>query len=430
MTAIVLFAIIHSSMDLFSELSRKSRGWANNKYFQILLSVAISVFIFYAGFYSGSNRALTDFSPSELAGGTQEADLTPYWKAWDLLEEKFAPASTTAPQVSAQEKIWGSIAGLAASYGDPYTTFFPPVQSKMFGDEISGSFGGVGMEIDIKNGLLTVVSPLKGTPAYKAGVKAGDKIIKIGNTAASSLSVGEAVKLIRGEIGTQVSITFAREGVEDVFVKTMTREQIDIPTIETKQLESGVFVISLYNFSAVSPNLFRSALREFIESGDDKLILDLRGNPGGYLEAALDMASWFLPSGKVVVSEDFGDKRSPEVYESKGYDVFNDNLKFAILIDRGSASASEILAGALQENGKAVLVGENTFGKGSVQELIDITDDTSLKITVAHWLTPTGKSISNGGLKPDIAVELTEENTKNGADPVLNRAVEYLVNGK
>ena len=283
------------------------------------------------------------------------------------------------------------------------------------------------MEIAIQEGVLTVIAPLKDTPADKAGVLAGDKILMIGEVSALNMSADEAVKLIRGEPGTPIDITFARKGINEPLVKTLVRSNISIPTINTKLLPSNVFVIELYSFSATSPNLLRSALREFIESGSDKLILDLRNNPGGYLEAALDMASWFLPTGKTVVTEDFGEKRDSRIYRSKGYDIFTDKLKFAILINEGSASASEILAGALREYNKAILVGNKTFGKGSVQELVSITSETSLKVTVAHWLTPLGNSISNNGLVPDIEVKLTEENTKNGADPQLNAAVDYLL---
>jgi carboxyl-terminal processing protease len=193
-----------------------------------------------------------------------------------------------------------------------------------------------------------------------------------------------------------------------------------------KQLENGVFLIELYNFSANSPNLFRAALRQFIESGSDKMIFDLRGNPGGFLEAAIDMASWYLPAGKVVVREDFGGARSEKVYRSRGYDIFTDNLKFAILVNGGSASASEILAGALSEHDKAILIGEKTFGKGSVQELINITPNTSLKITVARWLTPNGRSISEEGITPDILVKRTAEDIAASRDPQLQKAIEIL----
>lgn len=395
---------------------------------QIFYSVLIVLAVFTIGFFVGKKSSTNYQSVRFLnATTTESVDMDPFWKTWGVLEEKFAPASTTTPPVSNQDKLWGAIQGLTASYGDPYTVFFPPVESKAFEEEISGSFSGVGMEIGVNNGVLTVVAPLKGSPAEAAGVKAGDKIIMIGDKSSLNMSTDEAVKLIKGEAGTSVTITFSREGVKEPIVKTITRTVIDIPTVNTKLLPSGVFVIELYNFSANSPGLFRGALREFVESGSDKLVLDLRNNPGGYLEAALDMASWFLPTGKVVVTEDFGGKQEKKEYRSKGYDIFNENLKFAILVNEGSASASEILAGALKEYGKATLIGQRTFGKGSVQELLSVTSNTSLKVTVAHWYTPLGNSISNGGLAPDIEIKLTKENTANGNDPVLNKAVEFLL---
>lgn len=397
------------------------------RYTQTLVSILIAGILFATGFYVGKNNTPEGLATQFLnATSTKGVDMDPYWKAWKILDEKFAPAGTTTPPIESDDKLWGSIEGLASSYGDPYTVFFPPVESKAFEEEISGSFGGVGMEVALQDGMLTVVAPLKGTPAEKAGVISGDKILMIGDKSTSNMSTDEAIKLIRGEVGTQIVVTFGRKGAKEPLVKTLVRDNIEIPTINTKIISGDVFVISLYSFSAISPNLFRGALREFVESGSDKLVLDLRNNPGGYLEAALDMASWFLPTGKVVVTEDFGEKQEPRIYRSKGYDVFTDNLKFAILVNEGSASASEILAGALREHNKAVLVGAKTFGKGSVQELVSLTDETSLKITVAHWLTPLGNSISSGGLTPDIEVKLTPENVKDGNDPQLNAAVEYL----
>ena len=401
---------------------------SKERYTQILISVVIAGTLFLMGFYVGKKNSLNNI-PNQLltATSTESVDLAPFWKAWGLLDEKFAPASSTTKTVGNQDKIWGAIQGLASSYGDPYTVFFPPVESKSFEEEISGSFGGVGMEIGVSDNMLTVIAPLKGTPSEIAGVLAGDKIIMIGNKSALKMSTDEAIKMIRGEIGTSVVVTFARKGVKEPIVKTLVRASIDIPTVNTKILPGNVFVISLYSFSAPSPNLFRGALREFVKSGSDKLVLDLRNNPGGYLEAALDMASWFLPTGKVVVTEDFGGDKKKNEYRSKGYNIFIDKLKFVILVNEGSASASEILAGALREYNKAILIGNRTFGKGSVQELMPLTSDTSLKITVAHWFTPLGKSISNGGLTPDIEVKLTPENTKGGKDPQMDAAVKYLL---
>lgn len=400
----------------------------NERYKQLVISILVAAILFGAGFYVGKKEANQDIATKFLnATSTQNIDLAPFWKAWNLLDEKFVPTSSTTKVADDQTKVWGAIEGLASSYGDPYTVFFPPVESKSFEEEISGSFGGVGMEIAIVDGSLTVVAPLKGTPAEAADVRAQDKIIMIGDKSASNMTTDEAIKLIRGEAGTPVKVTFTRKGVKDPIIKTLVRANIEIPTIDTELLPENVFVIHLYSFSAISPNLFRSALREFVESGSDKLVLDLRNNPGGYLEAALDMASWFLPTGKIVVTEDFGGNKDKKEYRSRGYDVFNENLKFAILVNEGSASASEILAGALREYDEAILVGTKTFGKGSVQELLPVTGETSLKITVAHWYTPLGHSISESGLTPDIEIKLTPENTKGGKDPQLEAAVKYLI---
>lgn len=355
---------------------------------------------------------------------TVKVDMNNFWTAWEILENKFV-SSKNKELVSDDEKLWGAIEGLASSYGDPYTVFMPPEDAKIFDGDVSGSFSGVGMELGMKDGVITVVSPLKGTPAYNAGVKSGDKLLFINGTSTEGMGTDKAVKLIRGAIGTKIKIKFYREKTNETLEKELTRAMIDIPTIET-EIKGEVFVIRLYNFYAPSPNLFKDALREFINSGKTKLVLDLRGNPGGYLEASVDMASWFLSLGKVIVREDFGDNIEETIYRSKGYDVFNDNLKMVVLVNEGSASASEILAGALQEQGKAKLVGTKTFGKGSVQEVVRLDGGASLKVTIARWLTPLGNSISENGLTPDYKVEITEKDILAGKDPQLDKALEVL----
>ena len=401
----------------------------------------------YVGFDIGFERSISTQGTSLLRNDNSlqpiGIDFTPVWKTWHILNEKYVPASTTLP-VSDEDKVWGLIEGLAESLGDPYTVFLPPEDSAIFQEDINGNFEGVGMEIGIQDGILTVVSPLKGTPAYRAGILAGDKIITIDETSTDSLSIEKAVKLIRGPRGTTVTLTVAREGENEFIIIPIVRAVIEIPTIDT-HVEYGdgkisdenkdepnddVFVIQLYNFSAVSPGAFRDALRRFIESGKTKLILDLRGNPGGYLEVAVDMASWFLPLGKIVVTEEYGEKKEPNIHRSRGYDIFNENLEMVVLVNNGSASASEILAGALKEYDIATIIGENTYGKGSVQELIDITPETSLKVTIARWLTPLGNSISDGGLTPDIVVEITPEDRKAEKDPQMERAVLFLTKGE
>jgi carboxyl-terminal processing protease len=395
-----------------------------------IAGLVIIIMIFSLGSYIGEKKARNTALKSIAPNGVEitNEQLEPFWKVWTVLTEKYVEATTT----DSQKRIWGAIQGLAQSQGDPYTVFFPPVENKEFKSEIAGNFEGVGMEIGIKDGILTVISPIKSSPAEKAGVKSGDKIIKIDEKVTTDMAVDEAVKIIRGKGGTQVTITFLREGTNEPLVRTLTRATIDIPTIET-EIRSDVFVIRLFSFTAQSPNLFRNALREFLESGKNKLVIDLRGNPGGYLDAAWDIASWFLPQGEVIVTEDFGERRKSEnkVYRSKGYDVLNKyfgkgNYKVAILVNTGSASASEIFAGALQEHGVAKLVGLKTFGKGSVQELVTITPETSLKVTVARWLTPNGHNLSHDGLNPDYEVQLTAKDLEAKKDPQLDKALEIL----
>jgi len=397
----------------------------------ICAAVVVLVGVFALGMYVESVRrpysaSVTDVINKDAPAGIT-ADMEPFWKVWTLIDQK----SPEASKVSSQDRVYGAIKGLVESLGDPYSVYFPPQDSKDFHDTITGSFEGIGMEVGIKDKVLTVVAPLKNTPAEQAGIKSGDKILKIDSKATDGMSVDEAVNLIRGPKGSVVQLTLYRDGQDKPLVISVTRDVIDIPTLDSKLRSDGVYVISLYNFSASSSTLMEEALHKFAASGSTKLIIDLRGNPGGYLDSAVDMASYFLPEGDVVVSEDFGTNGAPRVYRSKGYDLLNMNkIKVAILVDKGSASASEIVAGALSEHGVAPLIGETTYGKGSVQEVMDVTDDTTLKLTVAKWLTPNGISISEKGLDPTIPVTVTDQDIANKVDPVLNRALDYLQNGK
>lgn len=363
---------------------------------------------------------LSFFGPD--ATPNDEVDLSTFWKVWNTLEEKYVLSASSTPPTY-EELVYGAAQGLAQAYGDPYTVFLPPAESEAFAQDISGNFEGVGMEIGIRDGVLTVVAPLKGTPAERAGLQSGDKIVEIDDVSTEGMSSDKAVRLIRGERGTTVTFTILRDNtIKEIAV---VRDVIEIPTVDTELRDDGVFVISLYSFNAVSTARFRNALEEFVNANTTELILDLRGNPGGFLDAAVDMASWFLPSGEIIVREDLGEGKKEKVYRSRGYNAFNENLNMVVLIDGGSASASEILAGALKDHGIATIVGKPSFGKGSVQELIPITGDTSLKVTVARWLTPNGTSISNGGLIPDTEVEYDPDTQ---IDEQLEKAAELLLN--
>lgn len=390
------------------------------------ITVLFVILFFVVGLYVGDrNRPEIDkvvgISGKETPA-TITADFSPFWKVWNTINEK----SPSASEITNQDRVYGAISGLIGSLNDPYSVFFNPDQAKSFEAEINGNFDGIGLEVGKKDNILTVIAPLKDTPAYRANVKSGDEILKIDTTSTTNLSIDQAVNMIRGAKGTTVTLTILHKGGTTPTEIKIVRDTINIPTLDTQLRKDGIFVVTLYSFDADSANLFRNAMQQFANSSSNKLLLDLRGNPGGYLDSAVDIASWFLPEGKTVVTEDYGDNKAPDVFRSKGYNIFNNNLKFVILIDSGSASASEILAGAMQDNGRAKLVGSQSFGKGSVQEVTNVTPDTLLKITVAKWLTPNGTSISEKGLTPDYLVEITQKDLDAKIDPQMDKAVELL----
>lgn len=399
---------------------------SSKKLIFVLLALAVILSSFLGGVFFGySNRPEVE-KVSELfnkeVGKPADFDFSPFWRAWNVVDEKFMATNG----IEDKERVWGAIQGMVKSLGDPYSVFFPPEEAKMFEEDIKGDFSGVGMEIGVRDGILTVIAPLKDTPAEGAGIKSGDKILEIDGAMTTDMTADEAARLIRGPSGTAVILTILREGEKEPIEIEIIRDTIKIPVLETESVGDGIFVIKLYNFSANSPSEFRLALREFALSGNNKLIIDLRNNPGGFLEAAVDISSWFLPVGKIVAVEKFASGEE-NTYRSKGYDVFKD-LHMVILVNRGTASASEILAGALKEHGIATLVGETTFGKGSVQELVNITPETSLKITIARWLTPNGNSISKEGLEPNVKIEIEKDDIEAGRDPQFEKAVEILKN--
>jgi len=407
-----------------------------NIYKVLVLPIIIVVAVagsFFGGYSFGTNKTYKEFSVPGLKNkealnvSPDAIDFAPFWKAWNILDEKYVPTGSSTDNITDQDKVWGAIAGLASSLGDPHTMFFPPEESKSFSEEISGNFSGIGAELSSKDGNIVVVSPLKGSPAEKAGLKPEDIIVAIDGKNSIGMSVDEAISKIRGEIGTIVTLSVSREKEKDILDIKIKRDNIEVPIIDTKHLpKDGAFLISLYSFTGNSESNFKDALKEFAATKERNLIIDLRNNPGGYLESAVDIASWFLPEGAIVVTEDFGQGNKIE-YRSKGYNLFKkDTYKVTVLLNEGSASASEILAGALREHGVAKIVGTRSFGKGSVQELVDITSDTSLKVTVARWLTPKGNSISGSGLTPDYVVEFTEEDVKNKKDVQLEKAVEIM----
>ncbi len=391
--------------------------------------IVFGAIFFLGGFYIGFNNvpevdkvygiSNIENSPDSVS----DADFADFWRAWNLINERHPKGG----QISSQEKIWGAIKGMVESVGDPYTYYFTPTEAEDLNIDLSGEFFGVGMEVGIRDNNLVVISPLKDSPAEKAGVKTGDVILKIDEEIANKLTVDKAVDLIRGERGTSVKLTIVREGEEFPLEILVVRDLIKIPTLETEKRKDGVFIIRLFDFSRNSERDFEKALDEFIDSGSENLIVDLRGNPGGYLGSAINITSWFLKEGEPIVIERSKNAENNNTYRSNGNFLTGD-FEIVVLVDGGSASASEIMAGAMQEHKVAKLVGAQTFGKGSVQELIDFKDKTELKITVAEWLTPNGLSISENGLTPDVVVEFDEEAyKKDKTDNQLEEAVKILL---
>lgn len=344
-----------------------------------------------------------------------------FWKVWDLLKEKYVDHDN----LDAHKLLYGAINGMLAASGDPYTTFFDPEETKSFDEEIAGSFDGIGAEMGMKENILTIIAPLEGMPAEKAGLLPGDKILKINDESTDSLSLDIAVSKIRGKKGTDVTLTIYREGESETRDVTITRDVINVKSIRTEDKQNGIRLIRISRFGEDTGQEFRLALKEVLAGKPKGIVLDMRNNPGGLLDMAVDIAGEFLPKRSVVVIEEDAERKRKELLADGGNTL--GAVPIVILINSGSASASEILAGALRDNRKDVqIVGETSFGKGSVQELIPVNSATKVKITVAHWLTPSGKQIDKVGIAPDIEVKLTASDLEKKRDPQMDKALELL----
>jgi len=310
------------------------------------------------------------------------------------------------------------------SLGDPYTVFMTPEEKKIFDEDLSGTFSGIGAEIGIKKNQLQILAPLAGSPAEKAGLKPGDPILKINDESTLNMGIMEAVHKIRGKEGTEVKLTIIKNGKDKVI--TIKREKIDVKSVKYS-MKGDILYINISRFDEDTVSLVKEAENFGIEKGARGVILDLRNNPGGYLDSAVDISSEFVAKGIVVMEKD--EKRNKkEVFKASGLGKMTDKGKYPmiVLVNEGSASASEIVAGAIRDNSRGQLLGEKTFGKGSVQELVSLPNGSELKVTVAHWYTPNGVNISKEGLKPDIAVKLTDKDFDNSKDPQLNEALKLL----
>jgi len=350
------------------------------------------------------------------------AEFDLFWEAWDLIQRDYYGDLPTE-----QDLVYGAIRGAVETLDDPFTAFIEPEVAAINREDDTGSFEGIGAYVSMEDGYLRIVSTFKGQPAEAAGLQRGDIVLEVDDTPIENMSVYEAIALIRGPSGTEVRLTILRADQEPFEVE-IVRASIDIPVVEYEMRPDGLAYVSLTEFSSDASAKLEAALEELLEQDPEGLILDLRGNPGGWLNEAVLTTGLFLPQNSLVLIERFKDQ-TERPYFSSNVPVSTD-VPMVVLVDGGSASASEILAGALQDAGRAVLIGETTFGKGSVQWPHELSNGAELRVTVARWFTPDDRAIHGEGLEPDITVELTNEDLEAERDPQLERAVEYLLNGQ
>ena len=352
---------------------------------------------------------------------TEEADqFTVFWEAWHILEKDFYGQLPTAQQMT-----YGAIRGVLTTLDDPYTAFVEPKPRRLEKDDLRGSFGGIGAWVSKREDGAIVLKPMEDKPAQRAGILEGDVVIQVDDQEITpDMSLEDVILLIRGPVGTVVKLTISRAGYPEPLVFEITREKVETPTVAWRLLdEDGLGYVSISLFTERTDKELETALQDLKAQGATRLILDLRNNSGGLLQTAIDVASQFLPDGVVLYEQrrDQEEKFYPVRRGGKATDI-----PLVVLVNAGTASASEIVAGAIRDSDRGILVGESTFGKGSVQLVYDLSDESSLHVTVAHWFTPDRHEITGNGLAPDIVVPLTEEDRTQGKDPQLDRAIAYF----
>lgn len=369
-------------------------------------------------------------------GIEEKLDLRLMSKVRAKLEDSFLEKE----KINDKEMSYGAIEGMVAALDDPYTVFLPPKENKSSNDDLAGEFGGVGIQLGYKDETLAVVAPLAKTPAEKAGIEAGDLILKIMdkenniNRDTVGISLQEAMTLIRGKVGSEVILTLYREGKTETFDVTLTRDTIVVASTEWEWVEfegKQVAWVRLYKFSEQTfkdwPEVVDKINEEKIKFGAKYggIVLDLRNNPGGYLDASVLVASDFLEKGVVVTQESSNGRKENYEVDMQRRNLLKDKL--VVLINGGSASAAEILAGSLRDHGRAKLVGDKSFGKGTVQEPVDFNDGSGLHVTIAKWLLPSGTNIHHDGVKPDVEIKYQTEKEEVKIDNQLKKALEVLL---
>ncbi|MCX6703987.1 MAG: S41 family peptidase [Candidatus Woesebacteria bacterium] len=385
---------------------------------KLILVLVAAIGIFVGGYFLGVKGYRAEVTKalqvniSRAIPPDKNVDFSLFWQVWDTLSAKYFDKSKLVPS----QMVYGAIQGMVSAVGDPYTIYLPPSQNKIVNEDLSGSFEGVGIEIGYKNTHLAVVSPLPGSPAEKAGVKPGDYIVHISDTKkgvdvdSASLSLSQAVDYIRGPSGSIVTLTLIRDGDSTPIVVPLTRVKLNVPSVILSWVgkDSDIADLKIAKFDSATAGEWSKMVAEVTDKCQTQkvackgIIVDLRNNPGGYLQSAVDIAGDFVSMGTTVVIQESGDGTRQE-YKSEKLPRLS-NYKIVVLINGGSASASEILAGALRDDKGIKLVGDKTFGKGTIQEPIDISGGSGLHVTTAKWLTPAGTWVHEKGLTPDVEI--------------------------
>lgn len=377
----------------------------------LILIVVVGVITGYGGFLIGKRELQLQFKNyrpaivlNKESPRSQQVDFALFWAVWDKLAAEYVDKSALVPT----KMVEGAISGMVSSLGDPYTIFLSPKQNSDAKQDLNGSFEGVGIQLGFKDNHLAVMSPVEGTPAFRAGVKSGDLIVRIKDSkkkidkSTEGMTIPEAVNIIRGPKGSEVMLTFLRDSKPEPYDVTLVRDTIVVKSA-TVEITDGVAHLKLNRFGDRTQEEWRAAVTQIISQGTTKIILDVRNNPGGYLEEAVYLAGEFLPNGKLVVSQQYGDGSRVDMKVSRNGQLLKQKL--VVLVNEGSASAAEILAGALQDNHRAKIVGTKTFGKGSVQQPDDFSNGAGIHITIAKWLLPSGRWIDKLGITPDVEVK-------------------------
>jgi len=362
------------------------------------------------------------FNLFSYTNSEDRADLSLFWNVWDRIKVKYVDEN----DLNEKNLIYGATKGMVKALGDPYTVFMDPEETKDFMTSLDGQLNGIGAELEVKDQVLVVVSPIKGSPAEAAGLLPGDVIYKIFDELAADMTIFEAVSKIRGERGTKARLTVIREGTEEPIELEITRDIITLESVTYETKENNIAYVSISQFTDNTKPEFNKAVSSILLKKPKGMILDLRFNGGGYLDVSVDILSELIDGKKEVVKI-----KSRKAEDDKSiYVSGNARLKdipLVVLVNKGSASASEIVAGAIQDHKRGIVIGEKTFGKGSVQEVMDnFPDSSSLRVTIAHWFTPNGRSIEHEGIEPDRKVEITTKDLEAKKDTQLDAAIEYL----